>query len=170
MAKSPTDTGKFTNADLRRMYEEDRLSYRQVARNTGLSHSTVRYRLALAGAISRSASEAKRGHPLPASAIAASVHTRRKYVLEGRPEVGYKIDCYGYVLLWNKEKHGYEKEHRLVLAKKLSRPLLRGEDGHHINGIKTDNRPENLELMSSRSVHLREHMKTRVRDSLGRVI
>jgi len=47
---------------------------------------------------------------------------------------------------------GYVKRARLVLEQKLGRYLLDGHETHHINGIKDDDRPENL-LELSTSAH-----------------
>ena len=55
----------------------------------------------------------------------------------------------GYVMVrvpdWHKN-NGYKFEHILVMEQHLGRLLFDGENVHHVNGVRDDNRIENLEL------------------------
>jgi hypothetical protein len=54
-------------------------------------------------------------------------------------------------------KNGYYEQHRLVMEQRLGRYLLPTEDVHHVNGIKNDNRVENLTVMTH-GEHARLHV------------
>jgi hypothetical protein len=62
----------------------------------------------------------------------------------------------------NADRHGYVREHRLVMERMLGRLLTRSEVVHHRNHVTTDNRPENLQLFATNAEHKRsEHQEGR---------
>lgn len=76
---------------------------------------------------------------------------------KGKSIVAYRIS-WGYKYIFmpehpNSTKQGYIAEHRLVAEEKIKRYLLREEVIHHINGVRDDNRPENLLVMSKSEHH-----------------
>lgn len=83
-----------------------------------------------------------------------------------------KIFVSGYYYLYKPEhpnaikKGRYIAEHRWVLEQKLGRLLTNIEIAHHINEDKTDNSPENLEVLTV-SQHNKYHAEQRKRNRKG---
>lgn len=77
---------------------------------------------------------------------------------------------YRYIHLPNHphaSKQGYYAEHRYLMEKTLGRLLEKKEIVHHINHVKSDNKPKNLMLHKSSGKHfINEHFDGR-RDSKG---
>jgi len=75
---------------------------------------------------------------------------------------GKKKHTEGYVLIYAPlHPHNIKKycfEHRLMVEKTIGRYLSKQETIHHINGIKDDNRIENLYLFSTNGNHTSYHM------------
>lgn len=69
-------------------------------------------------------------------------------VERGKPKWAIGTDGYVRIAMRVDGKHRTFLQHRVVMEEKIGRALLPHENVHHINGVKHDNRPENLELWS----------------------
>lgn len=83
----------------------------------------------------------------------------RKKMSEAKPH--RYIDGIGYIRILKPDhpfhdNRGYVKEHRLVMEEYLGRYLTKDEIVHHINENPSDNRPENLQIMT-RPEHVKHH-------------
>jgi len=104
-----------------------------------------------------------------------SLHKGKKFPQWGgenhpRWKDGKFRDKSGYIYIL-RPKHpfcncrGYIMEHRLMVEAQIGRYLLPTEICHHINGIKTDNCPQNLMVFVNHSAHVRFEKSGNVKPS-----
>lgn len=73
-------------------------------------------------------------------------------------EDGYVYRMIGYVR---------KMDHVRIAERVLGRPLPVGATVHHVNGIKSDNRHENLVICQDESYHRLLHVRTRAYEAAG---
>ena len=81
-----------------------------------------------------------------------------------RPSGKPRIRKDGYRLIYLPDhpratQRGYVLEHILVMEEKVGRELLPRETVHHVNGVRADNRPVNLELWDSKHCAGQRHIE-----------
>lgn len=84
------------------------------------------------------------------------VHHSAGYLLVYKPGHPAATKTYPYVL-----------QHRIVMEKHLGRYLKRKEVVHHKNGVRSDNRLSNLELMTGQKEHASHHNSFVSREELS---
>lgn len=160
---------------------ESGMTMKQIAELCKCSKFSIYVRLKDAGVKTRSVEdypvtdkqrEARRKNGKASLGVKRSDETRKrisdakkKYRKRNDYEFGghEKLRTDGYISVFvpnhpTATKDGFVLKHRLVMEQHLGRLLEKGEDVHHINGIRNDNRIENLQILSH-SDHTRLHWK-----------
>lgn len=75
---------------------------------------------------------------------------RKKNGGHNRKDESWWLNSNGYIegRVWVNGQQRRVKQHRWVMERHLGRRLMTDENVHHINGVKTDNRLSNLQVMS----------------------
>lgn len=113
---------------LRRLYWDEGRSLSEIAKLTPVTIGAIKHHMEKHGIDRRSLAEANRRHT-----------------------AAIRVGQYGYVR-WHSTEEGRERTcsvHRLLAVSEFGIDSVKGMDVHHKNGIKWDNRAENIELLTT---------------------
>lgn len=137
------DHKPFNVPEAVRLYWREGWSLTDLAAKYGLHHTNILRRFQRLGIKTRPKSD-------------AGLLAARKFIRRGERNHAWKrgwwIDAQGYVVVCGHRR----REHRVVAERVLGRPLELLEVVHHINGEKSDSRPENL-FVCDRPTHAEIH-------------
>lgn len=139
--QSRTRGGSFVEVDddtvakMVKLYEDDGWAQTKIAQEFGLTQQNVSRILRRNGIRPGKRLSSREAHPM----------WKGGRVKMGSGYVGVMVED-DDPMSSMRDRQGYVLEHRLVMARVLGRPLTDQETVHHINGDRTDNRIENLQL------------------------
>lgn len=151
----------YKNRDwLKHQYIDLKKSTLQIASEFEIGRTTINTWLEKLEIPIRSTSEALKGRKL-SEATKKKIGESQKGEKNWRWMGGRKYDHNKYIEIYtpnhpNANTSSYVYEHRLVMEKYIGRYLTKEEKVHHINGVKDDNRIENL-IITSQSNHRNLH-------------
>lgn len=160
--------------NLANLYTVQMFSIPDISKATGVSRSTVRLRLLENGVKLRGRTESIRLHPEKLGHLGVKrifseewKHNislaKKRYGSENA--MGVSLKPSGYYEITRGVNKG-RPLHDIVIEMKIKRHLKPSEVVHHKNGIKTDNSPNNLEVMT-RSEHSKMHLIERNGNETG---